>query len=207
MFRGLESTDINYLLNRMGVSELEFPQGSDILSSGSETDAIGVVLTGAVDIERFDAWGNRDIINRVSPGQIFAESFALTENERLTVDAVAAVDSSVIFIPSAKLWDDYDLGSKLHSRLIRNMVSALAEKNFRLTRRMMYTSPKSIRGKVMSYLSDMSERSGSKEIRVPFNRQQMADFLGVDRSALSAELSRMKKDALIDYDHSDFIIL
>ncbi|MDD6154941.1 MAG: Crp/Fnr family transcriptional regulator [Eubacteriales bacterium] len=189
------------------MSELEFPQGSDILSSGSETDAIGVVLTGAVDIERFDAWGNRDIINRVSPGQIFAESFALTENERLTVDAVAAVDSSVIFIPSAKLWDDYDLGSKLHSRLIRNMVSALAEKNFRLTRRMMYTSPKSIRGKVMSYLSDMSERSGSKEIRVPFNRQQMADFLGVDRSALSAELSRMKKDALIDYDHSDFIIL
>lgn len=180
-------------------------KGEIILGAGSVVTDIGLVLSGSVQIAYTDLWGNKSILGITPAGGVFAESYACIPNEPMLVDAVANEDCDVLFINVPKLFTPCPVcGSQ--NRLIQNLVMISAGKNLQLSRRSMHTSPKTIRGRLFSYFSQQVSAQGSSKIVIPFNRQQLADYLNLDRSALSKELGKMRNDGLITYNRNTFLI-
>ncbi|MCR5145538.1 MAG: Crp/Fnr family transcriptional regulator, partial [Lachnospiraceae bacterium] len=177
------------------------------LCAGDITDSLGLVLSGSVTIESNDMWGNKTILSNVGEGGFFAETYALLENEPLLVDVRANENCRILFFKVGslkKLKSNMNLWS---FKLISNILMISANKNLHLSGRSFHTSPKTIRGRVMAYLNSVSLKKGNNEFDIPFDRQQLADYLNLDRSALSKELGKMKKDGLIEVRKNHFKLL
>lgn len=182
-----------------------YGKGEVIFGAGSVVTDIGLVLSGSVRIEFTDLWGNKSILGIIPAGGVFAESYACIPDEPMMVDAVANEECSIMFISVPRLFMPCP-DCKNQNRLIQNLVVISAGKNLQLSRRSMHTSPKTIRGRLFSYFSQMVSAQGSNKIIIPFDRQQLADYLNLDRSALSKELAKMRKDGLIAYHKNIFEI-
>lgn len=182
-----------------------YRKGDVILGTGSIVTDIGLVLTGSVRIEHTDLWGNKIILGITPAGGVFAESYACIPNEPMMVDAVANEDCDILFINVPRLFTPCSACSS-QNRLIQNLVTISAEKNLQLSRRSLHTSPKTIRGRLSSYFSQQVSAQGSNKIVIPFDRQQLADYLNLDRSALSKELGKMRNDGLIEFNKNTFEI-
>ena len=154
-------------------------------------------MEGKVLIEHDDIWGNTTVLDSVLPGQIFAETYACTPGEPLMVNVEAAEESQILFLNVSRVLRSCTHACAFHGKLIRNLLALSAQKNLNLSRKIFHTASKSIRGRLTAYLSDQAVRSGSSSFTIPFNRQQLADYLNVDRSALSAELGKMQKEGLL----------
>lgn len=207
LFDGTAPDEIGSMLGCLGAHEKRFSAGERIHRMGDHVDAAGVVLSGRVRIESIDAWGNVSVIGACEAGDMFGEVYAAVPNEPLMVDVVAAEDAHVLFVSVARVLATCPVACPHHAHVSRNMVRIIARKNLALSRRILHVAPKTLRGKVLAYLSDQSERAGSRSFDIPFNRQQLADYLGCDRSALSAELSRMAAAGLIATRRSHFELL
>lgn len=182
-----------------------YRKGDVIFGVGSIVTDIGLVLSGSVRIEHTDLWGNKSILGITLAGGVFAESYACIPNEPMMVDAVANEDCEILFISVPRLFTPCSVcGSQ--NRLIQNLVMISAGKNLQLSRRSLHTSPKTIRGRLFSYFSQQVSAQGSNKIIIPFDRQQLADYLNLDRSALSKELGKMRNDGLIEYKKNTFVI-
>ena len=206
LFRGIDPEEIQAMSSCLGFREAEYPRGSVVYLTGDTNVDIGVVLSGAVQIESNDLWGTKSILGIVGPGGVFAESYACCPEEPLMVDAVAVKDSRVLFVDVKKVFLTCPTPCGRHTDVIRNLVAVSSRKNIRLSQRILDTSSKTIRGRLISYLSREVHLQGSRELVIPFDRQQLADYLGVDRSALSKELGKMKRDGLLDYRKNRFTI-
>ena len=182
-----------------------YGKGEVIFGAESVVTDIGLVLSGSVRIEYTDLWGNKSFLGIIPAGGVFAESYACIPDEPMMVDAVANEECSIMFISVPKLFMPCP-ACKNQNRLIQNLVVISAGKNLQLSRRSMHTSPKTIRGRLFSYFSQMVSAQGSNKIIIPFDRQQLADYLNLDRSALSKELGKMRKDGLIAYHKNIFEI-
>lgn len=182
-----------------------YRKGKVIFGTGSVVTDIGLVLSGSVRIEHADLWGNKSILGITQAGGVFAESYACVPDEPMMVDAVANEDCDILFISVPKLFAPCPACGG-QNRLIQNLVRISAEKNLQLSRRSLHTSPKTIRGRLFSYFSQQVSAQGSSRIVIPFDRQQLADYLNLDRSALSKELGKMRKDGLIEYNKNTFVI-
>ena len=183
----------------------KYRKGLVILGRGSIVTDIGLILSGNIRIEHTDLWGNKSILGIISTGEVFAESYACIPNEPMMVDAVANEDCDILFINIPRLFTPCSLcGSQ--NRLIHNLVMISAAKNLQLSRRILHTSSKTIRGRLSSYFSQQITAQGSQKIVIPFDRQQLADYLNLDRSALSKELGKMSNDGLIEYNKNTFTI-
>ena len=185
-----------------------YGKGEVIFGAESVVTDIGLVLSGSVRIEYTDLWGNKSILGIIPAGGVFAESYACIPDEPMMVDAVANEECSIMFISVPKLFMPCP-ACKNQNRLIQNLVVISAGKNLQLSRRSMHTSPKTIRGRLFSYFSQMVSAQGSNKIIIPFDRQQLADYLNLDHhhgSALSKELGKMRKDGLIAYHTNIFEI-
>lgn len=180
-------------------------KGDVILNAGSIVTDIGLVLSGSVRIEHTDLWGNKSILGITPAGGVFAESYACIPNEPMMVDAIANEDCDILFINVPKLFIPCSVCLS-QNRLIQNLVMISAGKNLQLSRRSLHTSPKTIRGRLFSYFSQQVSAQGSRKIVIPFDRQQLADYLNLDRSALSKELGKMRNDGLIEYNKNTFEI-
>ena len=167
---------------------------------------MGLVLRGGVYVENDDAWGSRTLLGLVGPGQVFAETYACLPDEPSRVNAVAAEDTEVLLLNVRRLLAAEGELCRHSGVLLRNLLTMTAGKNLLLSRRVFYTSYKSIRGRVLAYLSDQAVLKGSASFRIPFDRQQLADYLSVNRSAMSAELSNMQRDGLLRTDRSCFTL-
>ncbi len=196
IFRGMSNSEADAAMKALASVEHSFAKDEIILHAGDTTDVMGLVLEGSVRIESNDVWGNRTILSHVEAGQVFAETYALLKDEPLLVDAVANQDSRVLLLNIGSLGKSND-SSAWSLKLISNMLSISMRKNLMLSGRNFHTSPKSIRGRVMSYLNSISLQTGSSEFDIPFDRQQLADYLNVERTALSKELGKMQRDGLI----------
>ena len=163
-----------------------------------------MVLSGSVHIVKEDFWGNRNIVTEIGPGQIFAESYACTPGAALGVSVVAAEAAAVMFMNVRRVLTTCSSACEFHSRLLRNLLSVLAEKNLRFNDKLTHMAQRTTRQKLLSYLSAESMRLGSPEFDITFNRQQLADYLSVDRSAMSGELSKMRDEGLLDFYKSHF---
>ena len=195
------------MLDCLGAFEKQYEKGGAIFRAGETTQNIGLVLSGSVNIESGDVWGNRSILGRAETGQIFAETYACIPGEPLLVSAAAAERCEILFLNASRLLTTCSNACPCHSRLIRNLLQLTAQKNLALSRRILHTSSKTIRGRLLSYLSEQAQLNGSFRFSIPFNRQQLADYLNVDRSAMSAELSKMRAEGLISCDKSSFVLL
>lgn len=206
LFQGIREHEIEAMLTCLSAEERTYGKDAYIYRAGDVTGRLGVVMEGAVNIIKDDVWGNRKIIENIGGGQIFGETYACLKGEPLMVDVQASERSRILFMDVNRILTTCSSSCDFHNRLIRSLMYVLAGKNLMLTKKMDIITPKSLRERVMVYLSQESVKQGSRAITVPFNRQQMADYLSVDRSALSAELSRMQRDGVISYEKNRFTI-
>ena len=215
LFRNIEIAELDSVLGCIGASVRMYRKGTIIISAGSRPDFIGIVLSGQVHISRQDYNGNRSLIAAFQPGDIFAEALCCAGVQESPVTVTAAVNAAVMQIRFSHLLKPCSnrngTGQAIlkpcvfHAGLIENMLKIIADKNIMLQRRMEFLSIKSVRAKIWEYLSSAAPKR-KEPFAIPFNREEMAEYLSVERSALSHELSRMKKDGLIEYKKNCFII-
>ena len=206
LFRGIEPGELEEMLRCLQARARAYKKGERILRVGQAVAEMGLVLTGGVTIESDDVWGNRTVLDHVGAGQSFAEAYACAPGEPLMVEVVAAENCEALFLNVERVMTTCPSACAHHNRLVGNLLAATAQKNLVLTRRMFHISPKTIRGKLLAYLSDRAIRQGSYRFEIPFNRQQLADYLGVDRSALSNEISKMARDGLLRCERNVFTL-
>ena len=206
LFQDISKEELFTLLPCLDAAERSYKRGQVILSEGEPTQWMGVVLQGLVILSCPDIWGKNTILGSAGPGSVFAEAYACVPGEPLMIRVSAAEDSRVLMLNLQKFLSG--CGScPCHAQLVRNLLRVCAGKSLQLSRRILHTSPKSIRGRLESYFSECVKKSGSLSFTIPFNRQQLADYLGVDRSAMSSELSRMRREGRILVERNRFTML
>ena len=206
LFRGLTEEEAAQALAVLQASQRRYQKGAVLMHAGERAEQTGLVLTGSVTIESSDLWGNRAILSHVGSGQLFAESYALLPDEPMLVDVTANEDCTVLFFRPGPLVRQ-EVKAPWATKLTANLLLISARKNLHLSARSFHTAPKTIRARVLSYLNAVSLQTGSREFEIPFDRQQMADYLNVERTALSKELSRMKKEGFFTCRKNRFVLL
>jgi CRP-like cAMP-binding protein len=199
IFKNINENDWKEITEVLNINTKKYKKDEVIFYSGEKIHEFGIVMSGAVMIVNHDFYGNRNVMGYVESGQLFAESYAMIRTEPLLVEAVAAKDSEIMFVDMDGLEhaDKEERVGSWRQVMLQNLLRMTAMKNLNLSRRNFYTSAKTIRERVVMYLSAEAVRQGSNTFEIPFDRQAMADYLGVERSALSKELGRMKKEGII----------
>lgn len=206
LFTGLTQAEIGAMLDRLPASVRCYPKGAPVFHSGDRVTAVALLLEGCVHIQKEDHWGNLSILSEIVPGEIFGEVYACLGGAPILHHAVAAAPSRVLFLDVDRLLSADPSAGPFHSRLIRNLLSVLAAKNQLLAQKLAHISQRTTRGKLLSYLSEQSQKAGSPSFHIPFNRQQLADFLSVDRSAMSHELCKMRDEGILSFDKNHFVL-
>lgn len=207
VFDGLAEAEITSALHCLSAATMHFQKGVYILHAGASPEAVGLLLSGSAYVVQEDFWGNRNIRAQIQPGQIFAEAFACIPGAVMDISVTAAEECTVMWLSVQRILHTCPTACAHHSRMIRNLLSVLAANNLRINRKLTYLSQRTTREKLLAYLSDEARRHGATSFTIPFNRQQLADFLSVERSAMAAELSRMQRDGLIRTHCSAFTLL
>lgn len=206
VFKDLARSEIESILKCLKARQVVYEKEEDIYRIGDKIKSIGIVLSGCVHITKSDILGNVHIIQNVASGELFAEAYACRQNSYSLVNVVAAQKSKIIFIDVNKVLTLCSAVCIFHQLLIKNLLCIIAEKNINLLKKIEHISPKNIRDRVLSYLFSNVQKQGKYSFEIPFNRQQLADYLMVERSALSNELSKMQKDGLIEYRKNSFTV-
>ncbi len=206
IFRGISEEELGEIFSLSYTRQNSYEKNQIIFHSGDTIHEIGIILNGSVHIEMIDFWGNKSILSSFGAGQVFAETYALCK-EPMLVDAVAAEKSQILFLDLALLSDHSPAASTVwQQKLIHNLLSISVQKNLVLTSRIFCTTPKTIRERLLTYLSSQSLKAGSSSFDIPFNRQQLADYLNLDRSALSKELGTMRDDGILEFHKNHFTL-
>ena len=206
LFSGVSEAELTATLACLKAEKKDFPKEAFVLRAGDTAESIGLVLTGTVLVIQEDIWGNRNILSKAGLGQTFAAAYACAPGSRLNMSVVAETPVTVLFLNVKRILTVCPSACSYHSRIIRNLLGELAGKNLQFSEKLTHVGQRSTRSKIMSYLSAEAQRLGTYELDIPFSRQQLADYLGVERSGLSQELGKMKKDGLLDYRKSHFVL-
>ncbi|MDO5544669.1 MAG: Crp/Fnr family transcriptional regulator [Eubacteriales bacterium] len=193
LFMGIKPEEIVEMLSCLDGKTLKIPKGSPVFLEGDPANFVGVVLSGSVQVVRDDFYGNRSMLTAVAPGGLFGEAFACAGLEALPVSVIALQTSTVLLLDCKKVLSGCSGACAFHSLLIRNLLQGIAQKNLTLTRKIRCMSRKTTQEKLMEYLLEQAKIQGKSEFTIPFDRQALADYLGVERSAMSAEIGRLKK--------------
>lgn len=207
LFAGVGEEDISSMLGCLKAKLRQYKKGEYVFRQGEHLNHITVLLEGTLHIQRDDYWGNRSIINVIGTGELFGEAYAAQDSGALLNDVVAVADSAVIFFDIARLLTTCSSACRFHSMVVQNLFYAISEKNRRLLTKIVHMSKRTTREKLISYLSEEAKRQNSNKFTIPFNRQQLADFLSVDRSAMSAELCKLRDEGLLIFDKSSFVLM
>lgn len=206
LFRGMEENEIKECLHSLQAADKKYKKGSIILHAGDLTDRMGLVLSGSVTIESNDLWGNCTILSHIGKGQFFAETYALLPDEVMLVDVRANENTELLFLNVSGIFGALP-ASSWKEQLTRNLLMISAQKNLTLSGRSFHTSPKSARGRILSYLNTVSLQKHADAFDIPFDRQQLADYLNLERTNMSKELTRMKQDGIIECRKNHFQLL
>lgn len=207
LFSGASDEDIEAMLGCLQARLCTYKKGEYVLREGERVERLMMLVKGELHIQRDDYWGNRSIISMVGVGEMFGEAYAAPESGPLMNDVLAVEDSAVIFLDIGKLLTVCPNGCKFHAMAVKNLFFAISEKNRKLVRKLGYMSRRTTREKLIAYLSEEAKRQNSGAFSIPFNRQQLADFLSVDRSAMSNELCRLRDEGLIEFEKNRFRLL
>ncbi len=197
LFAGIPEPDIEQLLTCLGARERSYRKEEIIYAMGETIDSLGILLTGAADITTDDYLGNHSMLSLVTQGDIFGEVYAALPQQPLMINITAREDCRVLFLSMPKISTTCMTSCDFHHRLVLNLLALLSRKNLALSRRHLHTAPKSIRERLLAYFSTLYHTYGSLCFQLPYTRQELADYLNVNRSALSHELSKMQADGLL----------
>ena len=205
LFAGISEEGVDQVLACLSARPRHFDKQAMLLRAG-DAPAMGVVLAGSVHILQEDFWGNRSLLGRAGPGDLFAEAFACAGVLRLPVSVEACEPTDVLLLDAGRLSAVCPAACPHPVQMIRNLLRLMAEKNVGLARKVEPMARRTTRDKLLSYLSAEARRSGGSAFSIPFNRQQLADYLAVDRSAMCSELSRLRDEGLLDFHRSAFVL-
>ena len=207
LFDGIEKNNLAAMFGCTGYHISHYTKGQIVILEEEQILHVGIVLTGAVDMIKEDVWGNKTILSRMGKNELFGETFACGDDNRSVVTFVAAEETAVLFIPFHKMMHTCTNACVFHQRLVENMVRIIANKNRDLMRKVEIISKKTLREKILTYLSVQAQAQNSRYFQIPLGRAELAAYLCADRSALTRELTNMKVEGLIDYDKNMFRIL
>ena len=207
LFEGIAPEDRKAMLGCVGYHLAQFHRGDIVALEGENVKHIGIVLSGAVDMVKEDIWGNKTMLVRMGKDDIFGESFACGSDTLSVVTFLVSEDARILFMPFGRVMRSCAMSCEFHHRLTENMVRIIADKNRDLMRKVEVVSKRTTREKLLTYLSLQAQLQGTRYFEVPLSRVELAEYLCVDRSAMTRELAKMKADGLIDYDKNCFRML
>lgn len=205
LFHNIDKENLNSVLNCLNVQQKKYKKNEFIVHQGDKIDSVGIILSGNVQISKSDFNGKQIIISEISAGDIFAETFACADLSHSLVSISATCESKILLFSYKKIISTCNSSCEFHQKLILNMLKIMSRKNLYLNQRLDILSKRGLREKILCYFEIASQ--GSKTFKIPFNREEFANFLCVDRSALSNELSKMQKDGIISYKKNFFEII
>ena len=206
LFSGISEPELAAMLACLDARQENYPKDAFLLRAGDTAESIGLVLSGSVLVVQEDIWGNRNILSKAGAGQVFAAAYACAPGARLNVSVVAETPVCALFLNVRRVLTVCSSACAHHSRVIRNLLGELANKNLRLGEKVTQISQRTTRAKLLSYFSAEAQRLGRYEFDIPFSRQQLADYLAVERSGLSLELGKLKKEGLLDFHKNHFVL-
>jgi CRP-like cAMP-binding protein len=207
LFAGINESELPALLDCLSAFQNSYEKGGFVFMAGDNVTAIGIVLSGGVYVLQEDFWGNRSILSHVAPGGLFAEAFSCAEADSLPVSVITAEPSEILLLDYKRVVTTCSSACAFHTGLIKNMMQILAWKNVMLTQKIEHLTRRTTREKLLSYLSEQARQAAQSAFEVPFNRQELADYLSVDRSAMSSELCKMRDDGILRFYKNHFELL
>lgn len=207
LFSGVSENEIAAMLSCLDAKVRTYQKGEYIFRQGEHVSFITVLVEGNLYIQRDDFWGSRSIIQHMGVGEMFGEAYMAPESGAILNDVVAAADSTVIFFDVKWIITTCSSACRFHAMVVQNLIFAISEKNRRLVQKLGHMAKRTTREKLLSYLSDEARRQNRAEFTIPFNRQELADFLYVDRSAMSAELGRMRDEGILEFEKNKFRLI
>ncbi len=207
LFRDISDEELVPMLGCLGADVRGYKRGDVIFSEGDTAKSLGIVLSGEVQIEQVDYYGNRDIVGSVGAGGIFGETFACAKVDSLPVDIVCVADCEIMLVGVGRITKSCANACSFHSQVIYNLMQMVAEKNLMLHKKIEIISKRTTREKLMTYLLYEAKRAGSDTFEIPYDRQSLADYLDVDRSGLSVEIGKLRAEGVIEADKKHFTIL
>ena len=206
LFSGIGDDDILSMLNCLNATVREYSKGGYAFRQGEYIRDLMILASGRLHIQKEDYWGNLNILNEIRPGEMFGEAYIVPNSGALMNDVIAAEESAVLFFDMERILTVCPSACPFHTRLVKNMFYTISDKNKSLVQKLSYMSQRSTREKLLAYLSDEAKRHNSSSFFIPFNRQQLADFLSVDRSAMSNELCKLRDEGMLDFHKSEFTL-
>ena len=207
LFAEIVETDINTMLHCLNATTKSFKKNNFIFSFNDKVSTVGIILSGSVHIVKEDFWGNRSIIEQLSAGHLFAETFSCAQIKQLPVSVIAKEATEILFIDYKRIISTCSSSCIFHTKLIQNMLKIIANKNILLTQKIEHITRRTTREKIISFLSAQAKKSSSNSFTIQFNRQELADYLSVDRSAMSNELCKMRDEGLITFQKNKFELI
>ena len=207
LFAGVGDEDIRTMLSCLGARLVSYRKGEYVLRQGERLSHILVLAEGCLHIQKDDYGGNRSLLGQIGVGEIFGEAYAAPESGTLLNDVIAVEDSAVYFFDVKRVISTCSSACRFHTMVVQTLFFAISEKNRGLVRKLDYLSRRTTRDKLISYLSEEAKKQNRADITIPFNRQQLADYLSVDRSAMSGELCRMRDEGLLTFEKNRFRLL
>lgn len=207
LFRNIEKENIASMLQCLGSSTHTYKKNEILFLAGGAVPGVGIVLKGRLQIIQEDILGNKTIVGQLAAGEIFAETIVCDGIKQSPVTVAAAADCEIMFLQFKRLVTTCSSACAFHAQLIENMMNILAAKNMHMTRKNRILSQRSIYEKLRQFFMDRIEENGSYKFSIPFSRSQLADYLCVDRSALSRELSKMQAEGIISFNKNEFEII
>ncbi len=207
LFSGVQPEELESMLHCLQAKVCHYPKGAYVFRQGEMLDRILVLANGKLHIQRDDYWGNCSIMQMVEVGELCGEAYAAPGSEGVMYDVLAVEASTVITFDVQRILTVCSSACRFHTMVVQNLFLAISEKNRKLLRKLGCLSQRSTREKLIVYLSEEARRQGSSTFTIPFNRQQLADFLSVDRSAMSAALCKMRDDGMLTFQKNRFTLL
>ena len=207
LFDGVADDELLRMLTCLGARIESYDKKYTILAEGSAAKHIGIVLSGSAQVLQFDYYGNKSILSNVGPSEVFAEAFACAEISSIPVTIIANEPSEVMLINCSHILHTCENNCGFHQKLIFNLMKDLAKKTLYFHQRIEITSKRSTREKLMTYLALMAKKAGSNSFEIPFNRQELADYLEVERSGLSAEIGKLRHEGILESHKNHFELL
>lgn len=205
LMQGLNEQEISLILNCLQAKIKKYEKGETIFQEGEKIEEIGIIFSGTVTVQRNDYWGNRSIVALLGELDVFGETFACL-NQVSDVQVIAEEASEILFLQVNRVLTTCSSSCQFHNRLIRNLLEICARKNYHMNVKVDILSQKTTREKLLTFLSRQAIYLGKQQFEIPFNRQQLADYLSVDRSAMTVELGKLKKEGIIDFQKNVFTL-
>ena len=207
LFYGVTDEELLKMLGCLDARVMEFDKKYTIIAEGCAAKYVGIVLSGSVHVVRLDYYGNRGILTELTAGELFGEAFACAEVESVPISVIANEPCEVMLIDCSHILNNCQNRCAFHQQMIYNLMRDLATKTITFHQKLEIVSQRTTRDKLLTYLTMYAKKVGKKDFYIPFDRQELADFLEVERSGLSVEISKLKREGLIDSEKNHFAIL